>query len=371
MVNHGVMVHQMRRQIQADLVIAAGNHLKDERTKKWFWRWNTAKPVHALPSLIIWFSTDLHSSGQFTSWNEQQGKQTSSCDMSFIHAFLVLELSMTDASNRKPFLIILTAPRYCLLNLVAVFGVAPFQLYLWCHQTLAPKGKRIVAPGLACNHRYWMLLIAFSESNSKIQLKKKKSYAYKPCQTKTGFWRTHCFHQNNGWRISNWFAALLEIGWGDDWRTFFAQHTASGLRYGGLAALRQTISAWKGAKPCQTNPQDGHDSGISWTIMNSVLIVSVPRKQVDLRTCGCHEIRHFVVNIKFLLPKCWTGISTDLIWKTVANRRKDDFHNMPAQTQPWTDGIQCPQGRISTLKRKTLFGGSFATFAHRTLSNCG
>lgn len=46
--------------------------------------------------------------------------------MCIIHAFLVLELSI-DASNTKQFLIILTAPRYCLLNLVAVFGIAPFQ----------------------------------------------------------------------------------------------------------------------------------------------------------------------------------------------------------------------------------------------------
>ena len=131
-----------------------------------------------------------------------------------------------------------------------------------------------------------------------------------------------------------------------------------------------TISAWKGAKPCQTNPQDGHDSGISWTIMNSVLIVSVPRKQVDLRTCGCHEIRHFVVNINFLLPKCWTGISTDLIWKTVATEeRMTSTICRPRPSRELT--ASNAQGRISTLKRKTLFGGSFATFAHRTLSNCG
>lgn len=55
------------------------------------------------------------------------------------------------------------------------FRHRPVSISLWCHQTLAPKGKCIVSPGLARSPRDWMLLIASSESNTKIQQKKRKN----------------------------------------------------------------------------------------------------------------------------------------------------------------------------------------------------
>ncbi len=49
------------------------------------------------------------------------------------------------------------------------FRHASVSISSWYHQTLAPKGKGIVvAPGLACKRWYWMLLIAFSESETNI-----------------------------------------------------------------------------------------------------------------------------------------------------------------------------------------------------------
>ena len=38
-----------------------------------------------------------------------------------------------------------------------------------------------------------------------------------------------------------------------------------------------------------------------------------------------------------------------------SHRRKDDFHNMPAQTQPWTDGIQCPGQNLYTQTEDTFW----------------